>query len=81
MRVEFDHDTCIGMFQCVAAWDAFEKDEAAGKAILVDSEEVDEDLFVRDVADDQQMDAKFAARACPVDAITVYDDDGDQLVP
>jgi ferredoxin len=81
MRIEFDYDTCIGMFQCVAAWDAFEKDEDAGKAILTDSEQTEEDLFVREVAEDEQMDAKFAARACPVDAITVYDDDGEQLIP
>ena len=57
MRVEYDYDTCIGMFQCVAEWDAFERDE------------------------DAELDAKFAARACPVDAIRVYDGDGDQLVP
>jgi ferredoxin len=81
MRVEFDHDTCIGMFQCVAAWDEFERDEDAGKAILADSTETEEDLFVRDVAESEQMDAKFAARACPVDAITVYDDDGEQIIP
>jgi len=81
MRVEFDHDTCIGMFQCVAEWDAFERDEDAGKAVLVDSEERDEDVFVREVPEDAELDAKFAARACPVEAITIYDDDGEQLVP
>ena len=31
--------------------------------------------------DDAELDAKFAARACPVEAITVYDDDGEQLIP
>jgi ferredoxin len=81
MRIEFDRDVCIGMFQCVAEWDAFEKDTDAGKAILTDSEEVEEDLFAREVPDDAEFDAKFAARACPVDAITVYDDDGEQLIP
>ena len=81
MKVEFDRDTCIGMFQCVSEWEAFEKDEEAGKAILVDSEEREADVFVREVPDCAEMDAKFAARTCPVDAITVYDDDGDQLVP
>ena len=80
MRVEYDYDTCIGMFQCVEEWDAFERDEDAGKAVLVDSEE-DEGVFVRGVPEDAELDAKFAARTCPVDAITVYDDDGDQLVP
>ena len=69
------------MFQCVAEWDAFEKDEDAGKAVLVDSEEDEEDIFVRDVPEDAEFDAKFAARAGPVEAIRVYDDDGEQLVP
>jgi len=81
MRVEYDYDTCIGMFQCVAEWDAFERDEDAGKAVLVDGEEDEADVFVRDVPEDAELDAKFAARACPVDAIRVYDGDGDQLVP
>lgn len=80
MRIEFDRDACIGMFQCVAEWDAFERDEDDGKADLADSEEVEQDLFVREVPEDAELDAKFAARTCPVDAITVYDD-GDQLVP
>jgi ferredoxin len=81
MRVEYDRDTCIGMFQCVAEWDAFEEDKEAGKAVLVDGEETESDLFVREVPDDAEFDAKFAARACPVDAIAVYDDDGDRVVP
>jgi len=81
MYVEYDRDTCIGMFQCVAEWDAFERDEDAGKAVLADSTEEEEDLFVREIPDDAEFDAKFAAQACPVEAIRVYDDDGEQLVP
>mgnify|MGYP000029311371 CR=1 FL=1 len=80
MYIEYDRDTCIGMFQCVAEWDAFEKDMDAGKAVLVDSEETEDDLFRREVPEDAELDAKFAARACPVDAISVYDDDGEQVV-
>ncbi|WP_336325595.1 ferredoxin [Halovenus sp. HT40] len=81
MRIEFDRDTCIGMFQCTAEWDAFERDEDDGKADLADSEETDEDLFVREVPEGEELDAKFAARSCPVDAIVVYDEDGEQLIP
>jgi len=81
MKIEYDRDTWIGMCQCVAEWDAFEKDEDAGKAVLVDSEETDEDIFVREVPEDAEFDAKFAARACPVEAIKVFDDDGEQIVP
>jgi len=81
MRIEYDRDTCIGMFQCVAEWDAFERDEDAGKAVLAESEETDDGVFVREVPEDAELDAKFAARSCPVDAIVVYDDDGEQVVP
>ena len=81
MYVEYDRDTCIGMFQCVAEWDGFERDEDAGKAVLVDGEAEDDDVFVREVPEDAEFDAKFAARACPVEAIAVYDDDGEQLIP
>jgi ferredoxin len=80
MRIRYDRDTCIGMFQCVAEWDAFGKDEDAGKAVLAGSEEVETDVFEREVPDGAELDAKFAARACPVDAIEIYDDDGEQLV-
>jgi ferredoxin len=80
MRIEYDRDTCIGMFQCVAEWEGFERDSDAGKAVLVDGEEREDDIFVREVPDDAELDAKFAARSCPVDAIEVYDDDGEQVV-
>ena len=80
MRIEYDRDTCIGMFQCVDEWDAFEENRDAGKADLAESEEAEDGLFVREVPEDAELDAKFAARACPVDAIAVYDDDGEQVV-
>ncbi|QGN07908.1 ferredoxin [Halorhabdus sp. CBA1104] len=81
MRVEFDRDTCIGMFQCVAEWDGFERDEAHGKAVLVDGDAIEDGLVSLAVPDGEELDAKFAARTCPVDAIRVLDDDGEQLVP
>jgi ferredoxin len=81
MRIEYDRDTCIGMFQCTAEWDAFERDEDAGKAVLAEAEEREDGVFVREVPEEAELDAKFAARACPVEAIAVYDDDGEQLVP
>lgn len=80
MRVKFDRDTCIGMFQCVAEWEGFEKDTDAGKAVLVDGEEESDDVFVAEVPEDEEFDAKFAARVCPVDAIEVYDEDGERVV-
>jgi ferredoxin len=81
MRIEFDRDTCTGMFQCTAEWEAFEENREDGKADLVGSEEESEDLFVREIPEDAEFDAKMAARVCPVDAIEVYDDDGERLIP
>lgn len=81
MRVEYDRMTCAGWFQCVQEWDAFEMDVVAGKAKFEGSEKVEEDIFVRDVSGDLVEEAKAAAEACPVDAIKIYDDDGNQIVP
>ncbi len=80
MRIEFDRDTCVGMFQCVAEWDAFEKNLDAGKAELADAEEIEPNLYAVTVPEEEELDAEFAARACPVDAISLYDDDGEQVV-
>ncbi|PSQ05805.1 ferredoxin [Halobacteriales archaeon QS_6_71_20] len=80
MRIEYDRDTCVGMFQCVAEWDAFERDMDAGKATLVDATEIEEGVFSLEVSDDEELDAKFAARTCPVDAIRLYDDDGERVI-
>ncbi len=79
MKVRFDRETCIGMFQCVAEWDAFEENEDEGKADLDGGEEVQPDVFEREVPADAELDAKFAARSCPVDAIEIYDD-GEKLI-
>ena len=81
MRIEFDRDTCIGMYQCVDEWERFEKDMDAGKADLVGGEETDENVFVLEVPEGEEFDAEMAARVCPVDAISLYDDDGERIVP
>lgn len=81
MRIEYDRDTCIGIYQCVDEWETFEKDMDAGKAELVGAEETKEGTFVLEVPEGEEFDAEMAARVCPVDAITLYDDDGEQTVP
>lgn len=81
MKLEFDRDICIGMYQCVAEWDAFQKNLDDGKADLENSEETEDETFVLEVPEDAELDAKFATRTCPVDAITLYNDDGEQLIP
>jgi ferredoxin len=80
MQIEYDRDTCIGMFQCVDEWAAFEKDLDAGKATLAGAAEREDGRLVLDVPEGEEFEAEFAARVCPVDAIALYDDDGEQVV-
>jgi ferredoxin len=81
MRIEFDRETCVGMFNCVKEWRPFIEDRDAGKATLVDSGEAEPEQYVLEVPEGEEFNAKMATRVCPVDAITVYDDDGKQLIP
>ena len=81
MRIEYDRTTCTGMFQCVHEWSALTQDLDAGKAVLEDAEEVEPGLFAREVPEDAEFEAEMAARVCPVEAIAVYDDDGEQVAP
>lgn len=81
MYVEFDRDTCTGIFNCVHEWEKFIEDRDAGKATLVGSDEREPGLYIRDVPDGAEFDAEIAGRVCPVDAITIYDEEGNQLVP
>lgn len=80
MKVEYDRQACTGWFQCVQHWDAFDMDMIQGKADLADAEEVS-GLFVRDVPEDAEEDAIAAAEACPVNAISVYDDEDELAAP
>ena len=68
--VQIDRDLCVGFGDCVeAAEDAFELDD-------------DGIVVFRDGIDDVPRDALLAAcDECPVDALTVFDSDGTQLVP
>ena len=69
MKVKVDREACIGDETCVAiAPDIFEMDDE-GIAVVLQSNPGDEDL------------AREAAESCPVDAIILEDDEGNQLYP
>ena len=80
MRIEFDRYTCTGMFQCVHEWEGIQKNLKVGKADLRDSIETDEHIFVAEVPDGEEYEAEMAARVCPVDAIKLYDAQGNRIV-
>lgn len=69
LRVVIDRDQCVGFGDCVKeAPDGFKLDEET-IAVFVTPETVERDRLLR------------ACDACPVDAITVYDEAGSQIVP
>lgn len=81
MRIEYNRLACTGWFQCVQEWDAFEMNMAAGKATLEGGEQADDGVFVREVPENEEENARAAAEACPENAIVLYDEAGEQLVP
>jgi ferredoxin len=69
LRVRIDRTLCVGFGDCVTeASDAFILDDT-GTAVFVQPEAVERTRLLR------------ACDVCPVDAITVWDEDGRQLVP
>ena len=69
LRVRIDRTLCVGFGDCVTqAPEAFVLDDT-GTAVFVNPEHVDQERLLR------------ACDVCPVDAITVWDDGGRQLVP
>lgn len=69
MRVSIDRSLCVGFGDCVdIAPEAFQLDDES-LVILVDPDRVDRARLLK------------ACDACPVDAITVWGEDGQQLVP
>ena len=69
LRIRIDRELCVGFGDCVtAAPEAFQLD-AEGLAVFHDPGGVERERLLR------------ACDACPVDAITVWDVAGKQLVP
>ena len=69
IRLCIDRSLCVGFGDCVdLAPEAFQLDEE-DIVILLDPERVDRERLIK------------ACDACPVDAITVWDANGEQLVP
>lgn len=69
LRVRIDRTLCVGFGDCVTeAAEAFVLDDS-GTAVFVKPEQVDRERFLR------------ACDVCPVDAITVWDEAGGQVVP
>ena len=69
LRIAIDRDLCVGFGDCVKeAPEGFALDEET-IAVFVTPDAVDRERLLR------------ACEACPVDAITVWDASGQQIVP
>ena len=69
IRIEVDRTLCFGFGDCVdTAPDVFQLDDE-DKATVIDPDGAAADLIVE------------AAQNCPVDAIVILDEDGEQLYP
>jgi ferredoxin len=69
LRVRIDRALCVGFGDCVTASpEAFALDETS-IAVFLEPERVDREQLLR------------ACASCPVDALTVFDENGEQLVP
>ena len=69
LRIKIDRDLCVGFGDCVAeAPDAFKLD-AEGLVVFVSPEIVERERLIR------------ASDLCPVDALTIWDESGRQIVP
>ena len=68
-RIEVDRDLCIGSAPCVTvAPGVFQLDDE-NKAIVVDPKGADDETIL------------LAAQACPVMAIKLFDEEGNQIYP
>lgn len=69
LRLRIDRDLCVGFADCIGeAPEAFRLDDG-GTVVFVRPEDVERERLIR------------ASDACPVDAITVWDEAGMQIVP
>lgn len=69
LRIRIDRDLCVGFADCVGeAPEAFQLDDG-GTVTFVTPERVERERLIR------------ASDLCPVDAITVWDETGKQIVP
>lgn len=69
LKITVDEDECIGCGECA---------ETAPNTYEVNDDNIAE---VKDAAGDEEETIIEAAKACPVEAITVVNDQGEQLAP
>ncbi len=69
MKVKIDRDLCVGIGNCVVAAPTVFQLDKENKAIVLDISSAEEDKIMT------------AAESCPMNAIIIEDDEGNQIYP
>lgn len=69
MKVRVDRNLCTGLGNCGALAPTVFKLDKYNKAVILDPKSVDENTLMS------------AAESCPINAIIIEDDDGNQVYP
>ena len=69
MKVRVDRNLCTGLGNCEVLAPTVFKLDKHNKAVVLDDKSVDEDMLMS------------AAESCPMNAIIIEDDDGNQIYP
>ena len=69
MKVRIDRDLCVGIGNCVAVAPTVFKLDKENKATVLDQSSVSEEKLMS------------AAESCPVNAVIIEDDQGNQVYP
>jgi ferredoxin len=69
MKARIDRDLCVGIGNCVAAAPTVFQLDKENKAIVLDISSADKDKIMT------------AAESCPMNAIIIEDDEGNQIYP
>jgi ferredoxin len=69
MKVKIDRDLCVGIGNCVAVAPTVFKLDKENKAIVQDQSSVSDEKLMS------------AAESCPMNAVIVEDDQGNQMYP
>jgi ferredoxin len=84
-KIKVDRDLCISASSCVVAADSvFELDDESKAVVkLKDDKKNSGPVAISDLADQSVTEDMLieAAKACPTDAIFLYDESGEQIYP
>lgn len=83
LRIRVDRDICIGAASCTIVSPSTFKIDNENKAVIIDPQDSGKthNELELEVDDAKKQEIVDAARSCPVAAIFVHDENGNQIYP